>query len=116
VLAIASGGAAAILGVYSAALGDRFAGFPTHSWVAMIGAAAVAQVGGVLGIVWALRWARASFASVALLAQPVGTSLLAWWLLGERIGARQALGGAAVLAAIALASGRALDVDRERPS
>ena len=81
----------------------------------MLGAALLAQIGGVLGIVWALRWLRTPFAAVALLGQPVGTALLAWWLLfDEAIGALQAAGGAAVLAAIALASHDALDPDQAR--
>jgi drug/metabolite transporter (DMT)-like permease len=62
---------------------------------------------------WALRWLRASFASVALLAQPVGTALLAWWILDEEIAPLQALGGLAVLAGIFLASREATDTESE---
>jgi drug/metabolite transporter (DMT)-like permease len=69
----------------------------------------VAQIAGILGIVWALRWARASFAAIALLGQPLGTTLLGWWLFDEPLGALQAAGGVAVLAAILLAAGGALD-------
>jgi len=109
VLALGSASAAALLGVAAGAAGDPFAGFPARSWAAIAGAALVAQIGGVLGIVWALRWARASFAAVALLGQPVGTTLLGWWLFDEPLGAWQAAGGVAVLAAILLASRGALD-------
>jgi len=109
VLALGSASAAALLGVAAGAAGDPFAGFPARSWAAIAGAALVAQIGGVLGIVWALRWTRASFAAVALLGQPVGTPLLGWWLFDEPLGAWQAAGGVAVLAAILLASRGALD-------
>jgi drug/metabolite transporter (DMT)-like permease len=54
--------------------------------------------------VWALRYLPATLASVALLAQPVGTALLGWWILGEPLSAPQTAGGAAVLAGIALAA------------
>lgn len=114
VLTLTSAAAAVLLGGAALAVGDPLRGFPAHSWAAMLGAALLAQIGGVLGIVWALRWLRAPFAAVALLGQPVGTALLAWWLFDESIGALQAAGGAAVLAAIALASRDALDPEEAR--
>jgi drug/metabolite transporter (DMT)-like permease len=43
-------------------------------------------------------------ASVVLLAQPVGTALLGWWLLDEALMPLQLLGGVIVLAGIGLAS------------
>jgi drug/metabolite transporter (DMT)-like permease len=115
VLALGSASAALVLGVAAWAVGDPFIGFPARSWAAIGGAALVAQVGGVLGILWALRWARASFAAVALLGQPVGTTLLGWWLFDEPLGAQQAAGGVAVLGAILLAAtGAALDPTETR--
>jgi drug/metabolite transporter (DMT)-like permease len=101
---LATSSAGAILGVYAWVGGDPFGGFPAHSWAFMGAAAAVSQIGGVLGIVWALRFVPATIASVALLAQPVGTAVLGWLLLGEAIGATQALGGCAVIAGILLVS------------
>ena len=93
-----------VLGLYGVLGGDAFFGFPAHSWAAFAGAAVVSQVAGVMGIVWALRYLPTTSASVALLAQPVGTTLLGWWLLDEALGPVQALGAAAVLAGIALAA------------
>lgn len=84
--------------------GDPFTGFPASSWVAMTAAAVVSQVAGVLGIAWGLRYLRATYASVALLAQPVGTALFAWWILSEPITGVQLLGGLAVLAGIGVVS------------
>jgi drug/metabolite transporter (DMT)-like permease len=109
VLAVTSAAAAVLLGIAALAAGDPLRGFPVHSWTAMLGAALLAQIGGVLGIVWALRWLRAPFAAVALLGQPIGTALLAWWLFDEAISALQGVGGAAVLVAIVLTSRDALD-------
>lgn len=97
-------GATAVLGLYALAGGQPFSGFPWSSWAAIAGAAGVSQLGGVFAIVWALRYLPATVASVALLAQPVGTALLGWWLLGEALTLPQVAGGAAVLAGIALAS------------
>ncbi len=103
-LALMTFSATAILGVYDLARGDAFVGFPTSSWMAMAGAASLTQIGGLMGIIWALRFLPTTLASVALLGQPVGTAILGWWLLGESLGSVQLLGGATVLAGIAMAS------------
>jgi drug/metabolite transporter (DMT)-like permease len=103
-LFLASASAAGVLGLYALALGDPFAGFPAHAWAAMAGAACVSQIGGVLAIVWSLRHLPPTVTSVALLVQPLGTALLGWWLLAEPLAPLQALGGAAVLAGVALAA------------
>lgn len=107
----ASVGAVVVTGIFAALRGDPFTGFPARSWAAFAGAAVVSQVGGVLGIAWGLRWLRATFASLALLVQPVATALLGWWLLAEPLGPIQALGAVATLAGIGIASRTALDPD-----
>jgi drug/metabolite transporter (DMT)-like permease len=103
-LLLSSLGATGVLGLYGVAGGLPFHGFPSNSWAAMLGAAVVSQLGGVFAIVWALRYLPATVASVALLAQPVGTALLGWWILGEALTLPQAAGGVAVLVGITLAS------------
>ena len=104
--AVAWAGLAATAVVATVALlrGDAFHGFPLRSWASFLAIAVVSHLGGVLGIVWALRELRPGFAAVALLAQPVGTALLGWWLLGEALGPVELLGGSLALAGIALAS------------
>jgi drug/metabolite transporter (DMT)-like permease len=101
---IMSSTATLTLGSYTWLAGDAFSGFPARSWAAMFAAAVVSQLCGVMGILWALRWLPATLASVALLAQPVGTALLGWLLLDESLTWIQLAGGAAVLSGILLAS------------
>ncbi len=96
--------ATGVLGLYAVLGGDDFRGYPAASWAAMLGAALVSHLGGVMAIVWALRYLRATAASVALLAQPVGTAALGWLVLGESLESLQALGALGVLAGIALAA------------
>lgn len=98
-----------VLGGYGALLGDRFHGFPAASWAAMLGAAVVSQLVGVLALVWAFRYLRATFTSVGLLAQPLGATFLGWLLLRETVSPVQALSGVVVLVGIFLASSRAAD-------
>ena len=54
---------------------------------------------------WALRFMQPLFTSVALIGQPVIAAGLAWWWLGEAMGAAQAVGTLGVLAGIAIVSG-----------
>jgi drug/metabolite transporter (DMT)-like permease len=105
---VAISGAASTLVLGAAALlrGEPFTGFPAHSWLVFGASAAVSHLAGVVGIVWALAHLRATFAAVALLAQPLGTAVLGWWWLGEALSPLQLAGGALVVAGIALA-GRA---------
>jgi len=71
-------------------------------WWVLIGLALVSQVLGQSLIAAALATLPAAFSSVGLLFQPLCAALLAWLLLAEPLGARQALGGAVVIAGVAL--------------
>lgn len=53
---------------------------------------------------WALRYLSAAFVTVTLLSEPIGSSLLAWLLLHEPPRKLEVLGGALILAGIAVAS------------
>jgi drug/metabolite transporter (DMT)-like permease len=59
----------------------------------LLGVAFVSQVGGQSLITYALADLPAAFSSVGLLLQPAVT-MLAWAILGEALGWRQALGAA----------------------
>lgn len=103
-LAISGAASTLVLGAAALWRGDPFTGFPLHSWLVFLAAAAISQLAGVAGIVWALAHLSATFAAIALLAQPVGTALLGWWWLGEPLAPLQLAGGALVLAGIGAAS------------
>jgi drug/metabolite transporter (DMT)-like permease len=82
--------------------GENFWPADGRGWLALVGLALIAHVGGQGLIAWALAHLPASFSSVTLLVQPVAATLFAWWLLGERFGLQQALGGSIVLSGILL--------------
>ena len=65
--------------------------------------ALISHVGGQGLIAYALAHLPAAFSSVSLLLQPVAAALLAWLILSEPLGVVQGLGGAIVLAGIAIA-------------
>jgi drug/metabolite transporter (DMT)-like permease len=52
---------------------------------------------------WALRYVSAATVAVVILGEPVGATLLAYWILGEGITWQKVLGGALVLVGISLA-------------
>jgi drug/metabolite transporter (DMT)-like permease len=100
--------AAALLG--AAALHPRVdvAGYPGTDWLVFLALAAGPMLVGHTGVNYALRHLRAYVANLALLGEPIGATLLAWWLPGirERPSAQLLLGGALVLVGIGLGARR----------
>jgi drug/metabolite transporter (DMT)-like permease len=94
-----------LLGV-AAASGEQLLAATTRGWLVLASLALVSQVAGQSLIAYGFKHLRAAHASLTLLFQPVTAALFAWWLLGESLRWQQWLGGAVVLAAIALASRR----------
>ncbi|MGP1396760.1 MAG: DMT family transporter [Inquilinaceae bacterium] len=72
-------------------------------WAVLAGLALISHAGGQSLIAFALAHLPVTFSAVGLLLQPVAAAVLAWLLLGEAIGPLQAVGGAVVLAGIAVA-------------
>jgi drug/metabolite transporter (DMT)-like permease len=94
----------AVIVLPAALLAGESLAVPTLAgWAILAGLALVSQAGGQGMIAYALAHLSAAFSSVALLVQPVAAALIAWAVLGEAVGPWQALGGAVVLAGIALA-------------
>jgi drug/metabolite transporter (DMT)-like permease len=62
------------------------------------------QVLGHSSLNWALRYLSATFVTLATLGEPIGSTLLAWWLLGERPTTWAVVGGLLILGGIVVAS------------
>jgi drug/metabolite transporter (DMT)-like permease len=77
-------------------------GFSGKSWASLIALALATQVGGHVLITYALGHLPVTITSIVLLAQAPITAVLAWPLLGERVGISQLVGGLMVLAGIVL--------------
>ena len=87
------------------ALGQKFLPDSAHGWLVLAGCALSAQVIGQSLIAYAFAHLPATFAAVGLYVQVVAAAVYAWLLLDERLAPIQLVGGAIVLAAIALARG-----------
>lgn len=79
-------------------------GYPTRDWLIFLALAAGPMMLGHTGVNYALRYIPAYVANLALLGEPIGATLLAWWLPGirERPSAQLLLGGALVLLGIGM--------------
>jgi drug/metabolite transporter (DMT)-like permease len=74
-----------------------------YGWLALLALAWISQAMGQGLIAFALGHLPASFSALAILIEPLTAAILGWVWLGEALGVRQAVGGAVVLAGIAVA-------------
>ena len=74
----------------------------TYAWILYL--ALGPQLIGHSSFNWALRYLSATYATVTLLSEPIGASLLAWLLLDEYPTKPEIMGGTLILAGVAIAS------------
>lgn len=101
---ICYGAAAAYLGLAAVGVGHPMTGFSLPTWLSLIGLALVSQILGHTTNNWALRFFTASMIAVALLGEPVLSSLFAYILFGETLTAIQFCGAALILLGIYFAA------------
>jgi len=91
------------LGIAMAVTRTPFTGFPPETWL-LFGAITIGpQFLGHTLFNYLLGHVRASVVSIALLGEPVGSTILAWVFLGEVPAAATLVGGAVILVGIFLA-------------
>jgi len=78
--------------------------YPAREWWIFVGLAAGPMLLGHTGFNWVLRYVRAYIVNLAVLSEPIGASLLAWWLLGgdEVPGLTTLVGGVLILTGLAV--------------
>lgn len=104
-IAVVYGSAAVLLlAVTAGHPGVAVAGYPAGDWLVFLALAAGPMMIGHTGVNYALRYIPAYVANLALLGEPIGATLLAWWLPGirEAPSGRLLAGGALVLFGIGL--------------
>ncbi len=89
-----------------AAIGTRqqLSGFSRSTWMYLLGLAVISQILGHTTNNWALRFFTATMIAVALLGEPICTTLWAYLLLDETLTPNQFAGAALILAGIYLAA------------
>jgi drug/metabolite transporter (DMT)-like permease len=86
-----------------------------QTWVWLLLMALGPQILGHSSLNWALRYLSATYVTLATLGEPIGSTLLAWWLLEERPSLWAVVGGALILAGIAIASYTERPVEEQPP-
>ncbi|TQS76422.1 DMT family transporter [Ornithinibacillus gellani] len=89
--------AAIVLIAYNIILSNPFIGFPTSHWWIFIALAIIPTFLGHTLFNWALKWLSTATISMGIIFEPVGASILAYFILGEKISYSQWLGGSVVL-------------------
>ncbi len=114
---IACGSGALVITIVAFASGIPFA-LPDHGLFYMFLCALVPQIVGHGALTWSLRHLKPTVVGMATVGEPVGSTLLAWWLLDEHLDPLIGLGCAVTLAAVVLAvrAPRSLPTDRATAS
>jgi drug/metabolite transporter (DMT)-like permease len=98
------GTAAGILVVMALFTGEKFTGYSGDIYIWLIALALIPQIVGHSIFNWALKYLSAAYVSIALLGEPVGTVILAYFLLRESPTLLELAGGILILLGIYLAS------------
>lgn len=97
------GAAAAILWIIVLSLGLPITGFSTQTISAFWAMALIPQLIGHTSYNWSLKWFSAATIAVSLLGEPIGSTILAYFLFDEGLTPYKITGGALILLAIYLA-------------
>ena len=96
------GSSSVFLALYAILKGQDFTGYSSKTWASFIGIAMIATVFGQFVLNLLLKWLPATSISMSILGEPVGTCILAWFILNERITLRQSAGMMIILTGLAI--------------
>ena len=95
--------AALALIVFSLAFQEAFWGYSPSTYVYLLLLALIPQLIGHTTFNWALKYLPASMVAITILGEPVGSTVLAYFILGEGLTSWKVLGGMLILAGILVA-------------
>jgi len=102
-VAICYGSAALFLWVAVIALQLPVSGYDTQTYAAFWAMALVSQIIGHSSYNWALKWFSTGFVAVALLGEPIGSTIMAYLIFDEGLTWSKLIGGLLILSAIYIA-------------
>ena len=105
-ISITYGAAAVMLVLISFAAGHPATGYPAKAYLWFLLLALLPQLIAHTTFNWALRYLSAAYVSITVLGEPIGSTFLAFILLGERPTGLMLVGGMLILAGIVIASRR----------
>lgn len=80
--------------------GESFGPYPAQEWMWFLLLALIPNLFGHTLFNWALKWVSTNVISIAILFEPVGAAILAYFILGELLSASQIIGGTIVIIGI----------------
>lgn len=80
--------------------GESFGPYPAQEWMWFVLLALIPNLLGHTLFNWALKWVSTNVISIAILFEPVGAAILAYFILGEYLSASQIIGGTVVIMGI----------------
>jgi len=99
-ITVCYGSAAVFLWLAVLLCGLQITGYDTGTMASFFGLALISQLTGHTCFNWALKWFSPGLIAVALLGEPVGSSILAYIIFGEQFTLLKLAGGSLILAAI----------------
>jgi drug/metabolite transporter (DMT)-like permease len=103
-IAICYGSAALFLWLAVIALQLPVSGYNTQTFAAFWAMALVSQIIGHSSYNWALKWFSTGFVAVALLGEPIGSTIMAYLIFAEGLTWSKFIGGLFILSAIYMAA------------
>ena len=97
-----SAGAIVLIAI-SLAFQKPFFGYPSSTYLYLFLLALVPQLIGHTTLNWALKYLPASMVAIAILGEPVGSTILAFFVLGEGLTSLKIIGGILIFAGILIA-------------
>lgn len=91
-----------VLLLYVLIVGESLYPYPKNEWWNFILLALIPTLLGHSLFNWAIKWISTSIISMAILFEPVGATILAYYLLSEKVLFTQVLGGSVVIVGISL--------------
>ncbi|MUK89725.1 EamA family transporter [Ornithinibacillus sp. L9] len=82
---------------YNIVLQNPFTGYSSNHWLLFLALAIIPTFLGHTLFNWALKWLSTSTISMGVILEPIGASILAYFILGEKITWSQWLGGTIVV-------------------
>jgi drug/metabolite transporter (DMT)-like permease len=93
---------AVVLLFYVLIRGESLGPYPKEDWIYFLILAIVPTLLGHSLFNWSLKWLSTSTISMAILFEPIGASILAYWLLAEKILLTQVIGGMIIILGVTL--------------
>lgn len=94
------GVASIVLFLYDFTFSEPVTGFPLNDWLIFLGLAIIPTLLGHTIFNGIIKWISTSVVSMSILGEPIGSSILAYFLLGESIKLSQWIGGFVILLGI----------------